>query len=63
LLNTRIIRAMKLKKIRLVEHMARRGKNENACGIVLGKPTGRRPLGRPTRRLEDNIKTDFKEVR
>jgi hypothetical protein len=38
------------------------GKNENAYGIVLGKPEGRRPLGRPTHRWEVNVKIDFKEV-
>jgi hypothetical protein len=39
------------------------GKNENAYGITLGKPEGRRQLGIPTRRWEGNIKIYFKEVR
>ena len=43
--------------------MARMGKNENSYRIMLGKPKGRRPLGRRSRRWEGNIKIDFKEVR
>ena len=34
----------------------------NAFKILTGKPTGRRPSGRPRRRWEDNITTDFKEI-
>jgi hypothetical protein len=34
----------------------------NAYRIVVGKPEGSRPLGRPRRRWEDNIKTDFREI-
>jgi hypothetical protein len=30
--------------------------------VLVGKPEGKRPLGRPRRRLEDNIKTDLQEV-
>jgi len=30
--------------------------------VVVGKPEGKRPLGRPRRKLEDNIKTDIQEV-
>jgi hypothetical protein len=32
------------------------------CGILVGKPEGKRPLGRPRCRLEDNIKADLQEV-
>jgi len=39
--------------------MVRAGDNRNACGIVVGKSEGRRLLGRPTCRLEDNIKMYF----
>jgi hypothetical protein len=31
--------------------------------LLVGNPEGKRPLGRPIRRLEDNIKTDLQEVR
>jgi hypothetical protein len=35
---------------------------EGAYRVLVGKPEGRRPLGRPRRRWEDNIKTDLREV-
>jgi hypothetical protein len=38
------------------------GERRNACRILVGKPEGKRPLGRPRRRWVDNIKMDFKEV-
>ena len=31
-------------------------------GVLMGKPEGKRPLGRPRRRWEDNIKMDLQEV-
>jgi hypothetical protein len=34
----------------------------NAYSILVGKPEGRRPLGRPRRRWEDNIKMDLREI-
>jgi hypothetical protein len=34
----------------------------NACRISVGKPEGKRPLGRQERRLEDRIKMDFREI-
>jgi hypothetical protein len=38
------------------------GKNRNAFRIWLGKPEGKRPLGRPRRKWEDNIKMDLREI-
>ena len=38
------------------------GEKEGICWILLGKPEGKRPLGRPRLRLEDNIKMDIQEV-
>ena len=38
------------------------GKMKGAYRIVVGKPDGKRPLGRPRRRWEDNIKMDLQEV-
>jgi hypothetical protein len=35
---------------------------ERSIGVLEGKPEGKRPLGRPGRRWEDNIKTDLQEV-
>jgi hypothetical protein len=37
-------------------------KKRNACGILVIKPEGKRPLGRPRRRWVDNIKTDLGEI-
>jgi hypothetical protein len=38
------------------------GERRGAYRALVGKPEGRRPLGRPRRRWEDNIKTDLREV-
>jgi hypothetical protein len=38
------------------------GEGRGVDGVLLGKPEGKRPLGRPRRRWEDNIKTDLQEV-
>jgi hypothetical protein len=38
------------------------GEKRNACRILVGKPEGKRPLGRPRRRWEDNIKMDLREI-
>jgi hypothetical protein len=39
------------------------GEKRNAYRILVGKPEGKRPLGRPIRRWEDNIKIDLREIR
>jgi hypothetical protein len=41
---------------------ARMGEKINACRLLVGKPVGKRPLGRPRRRWMDNIKIDFLEI-
>jgi len=38
------------------------GEKRGVYRLMVGKPEGRRPMGRPRRRWEDNIKTDFQEV-
>jgi hypothetical protein len=38
------------------------GEERNSYRILVGKPEGKRPLGRPRRRWEDNIKMDFREI-
>jgi hypothetical protein len=38
------------------------GKKRNAYKILVGKPEGKRPLGRPRRRWVDNIKIDLREI-
>ena len=43
--------------------MARMGQGRGVHRVLVGKPEGKRPLGRPRRRWEDNIKMDLQEVR
>ena len=42
--------------------MARVGEERGLYGVLVGKPEGRRPLGRPRRRWVDNIRMDLQEV-
>jgi hypothetical protein len=44
-------------------HMARMGEGRSVCRILVGRPEGKRSLGRPGRRGEDNIKMDLREIR
>jgi hypothetical protein len=44
-------------------HVARMGQNMNAYRILVGKPEGKRPLGRPRRRWEDIIRMDLRGIR
>jgi hypothetical protein len=57
-----IIRVIKSRKIRWTGHVGRMGEGRGAYRILAGRPDGRRPLGRPRRRWEDNIKMDLQEV-
>jgi hypothetical protein len=43
-------------------HVARVGKDRGVRRVLVGKSVGKRPLGRPRRRWEDNIKVDLQEV-
>jgi hypothetical protein len=53
-----IIWAIKLRRMRWAGHVARMGEKRGAYRILVGRPEGRRPFGRPRRRWEDNIKMD-----
>jgi hypothetical protein len=57
-----ITRIMKLRRMRLAGHVARMGEKTNAYRLLVGKPRGERPLGRPRRWWVDNIKMDLAEV-
>ncbi|KAJ4450607.1 hypothetical protein ANN_02033 [Periplaneta americana] len=57
-----IIRNIKSRRLRWVVHVARMGESKNAYRVLVGRPEGKRPLGRPRRRWEDNIKMDLREV-
>jgi hypothetical protein len=49
-------------KSRRAGHVVRMGEERGVHSVLVGKPEGKRPLGRPRRRWEDNIKMDFQEV-
>jgi hypothetical protein len=55
-----IIRIIKLRRMRWAGHVAGRGEKRNAYRILVGKPEGKRPLGRPRRMWVDNIKMDLR---
>jgi hypothetical protein len=57
-----IIRIIKLRSMRWAGHVARMGKKRNAYRLLVGKPEGKRPLGRPRCRWVDNIRMDLREV-
>jgi hypothetical protein len=57
-----IIRVIKSKRLRWAGHVARMGERRSAYRALVGKPERRRPLGRPRRRWENNIKMDLREV-
>ena len=56
------MRLVKSKRMRWVRHVARMGEGRVVDRVLIGKPEGKRPLGRPRRRWEDNIKMDLQEV-
>jgi hypothetical protein len=57
-----IVRVIRARWMRWAGHVARMGLVRGAYNILVGRPEGRRPLGRPMRRLADNIKMDLREI-
>ncbi|KAJ4441021.1 hypothetical protein ANN_10870 [Periplaneta americana] len=57
-----IIRNIKSRRLRWAGHVARMGESRNAYRVLVGRPAGKRPLERPRRRWEDNIKMELREV-
>jgi hypothetical protein len=57
-----IIRIIKSRRMRLAGHVARTGEKRNVYRLLVGKPEGKRPLGRTRRRWIDNIKMDLLEI-
>jgi hypothetical protein len=57
-----IVRVVKSRRMRWAGHVARMGAERGVHRVLVGKPEGKRPLGRPRRRWEDNIKMDVQEV-
>ena len=57
-----IVRVVKSRKMRWAGHVVCMGEGRVVQRVLMGKPEGRRPLGRPRHRWEDNIKMDLQEV-
>jgi hypothetical protein len=57
-----ILRVTKSRRMRWAWHVQRMGDGRSVHMILLGKPERKRPLGRPTRRWEDNIQMDLQEL-
>ena len=57
-----IVRVIKSRRMRWTGHLARMGEERGVYGVLVGKPEGNRPLGRPRRRWVDNIRMDLQEV-
>ena len=57
-----IVRVVKSRRMRWVGHGVRMGEGRGVHRVLVGKPEGKRQLGRPRRRWEDNIKMYLQEV-
>jgi hypothetical protein len=57
-----IIRQVKSRRMRWAGHVARMGEKRKVYKVLVGKPEGKRPLGRPRRRWEDGIRTDLRDI-
>jgi hypothetical protein len=56
------VRVIRSRRISWAGHMARMGEGRGVYRVLVGKPKGKRPLRRPRRRWEDNIKMDLREI-
>jgi hypothetical protein len=57
-----IVRVVKSRRMRWAGHVVRLGEEAGVHNLLVGELEGKRPLGRPRRRWEDNIKMDVQEV-
>ena len=57
-----IVQVIKSGRMRWTGHVARMGNRRGVYRVLVGKPEGKRPLGRPRHRWENNIKMDLQEV-
>jgi hypothetical protein len=57
-----IIKMAKSRRMRWTGHISRMGAKRNAYRLLVGNPEGKRPLGKPRHRWEDNIRADLKEM-
>jgi len=60
--NTCIVRVIKSRRMRWAAHVACLWERRGVYRMLMGKPEGKTPLGRPRRRWKDNIKTDHQQV-
>ena len=58
---TNIVRVIK-SRMRWAGHLAHMGERRGICRVLVGKPEGKRPLGRSRRRWKSNIEMDLQEV-
>jgi len=56
------VQVIKLRKMRWSGHVTHKGEMKGIHSVLVGKPEGKKPLGRPRHREEDNIKMDHQEV-
>jgi hypothetical protein len=57
-----IVRVIKSRRLRWAGHVARMGAGRGVYRVLVGRPEGKRPLGRPRRRWDNNIKLDLREI-
>jgi hypothetical protein len=57
-----IVRVIKSRRMRWAGHVACMGEGRGVYRVLVGRPEGKRPLERPRRRWEDNIKMDLRET-
>jgi hypothetical protein len=57
-----IVKVIKARRMRWAGHVAHMGEGRDVYVVLVGRPKGKRPLGRPRRRWEDNIKLDLREM-
>jgi hypothetical protein len=60
--NAIIVRVIKSRRMRWAGHVASVGEGRGVYRVLVGRPEGKRPLGRPRHRWEDNIKMDLREI-
>jgi hypothetical protein len=56
------LKVIKSRRMRWAEHVARMREGRSVYRVLVGRPEDKRPVGRPRRRWEDNIKTDLTEI-
>jgi hypothetical protein len=61
--SSNIVRVIKSRRMRWDGHVARMGMGNGVYRVLVGRPEGKRPLGKPRRRWEDNIMVDLREIR